>query len=57
MPMKRRMLTAVSIPKALAGVAVGEIVEQYPDDKPFPSCLIYSEYEGPLHSVWAYIMQ
>ena len=45
---------SVSVPKALAGVAVGEIVEQYPDDKPYPSCLIYSEYEGPLHSVWAY---
>jgi hypothetical protein len=29
---------------------------QYPDDKPFPSCLIYGEtFSGePVHSVWAY---
>ena len=44
----------VSIEQALKGVAAGEIAEQYPDDKPYPSCLIYSECEGPLHSVWAY---
>ena len=41
----------VPIDEALKGVAAGEIIEQYPDDKPYPSCLIYSESEGPLHSV------
>ena len=30
----------VSIAQALNGIAAGEIVEQYPDDKPYPSCLI-----------------
>ncbi|MGH7599796.1 MAG: DUF4258 domain-containing protein [bacterium] len=33
----------------------GEIIEDYPNDKPLPSCLIlgYSDDE-PIHSVWAY---
>lgn len=34
----------------------GEIIEEYPKDKPFPSCLIYgkSSKGEPIHSVWAY---
>jgi len=34
----------------------GEIIEQYPDDKPYPSCLILGKnLKGePIHSVWAY---
>jgi hypothetical protein len=44
----------VSIDHVLKSIAEGEIIEQYPDDKPYPSCLIYSESDGPLHSVWAY---
>ena len=34
----------------------GEIIEDYPDDKPYPSCLIYGEtFSGePVHSVWAF---
>ena len=37
-------------------VLQGEIIERYPDDKPFPSCLIYGSTFGeePVHSVWAY---
>jgi hypothetical protein len=37
-------------------VAHGEIIEKYPSDKPYPSCLIYgNDSEGNLiHSVWAY---
>ena len=37
-------------------VAHGEILEDYPDDKPYPSCLIYGDTSGgdPVHSVWAY---
>ncbi len=37
-------------------VLTGKIIEDYADDKPYPSCLIYgntSENE-PVHSVWAY---
>ena len=34
----------------------GEIIEDYPTDKPYPSCLILgSTSDGkPVHSVWAY---
>jgi hypothetical protein len=34
----------------------GEIIEEYVDDKPYPSCLIYGKtFSGdPVHSVWAY---
>ncbi|HHT9159146.1 MAG TPA: DUF4258 domain-containing protein [Candidatus Brocadiaceae bacterium] len=34
----------------------GEIIEDYPNDKPYPSCLIYGQTFSscPVHSVWAY---
>ena len=34
----------------------GEIIEDYPADKPYPSCLIYGESDAgePVHCVWAY---
>ena len=34
----------------------GEIIEDYPDDKPYPSCLIFglNDKQEPIHSVWAY---
>ena len=34
----------------------GEIIEDYPTDRPYPSCLIFGRNrEGePIHSVWAY---
>ena len=37
-------------------VLYGEIIEDYPGDKPYPSCLIYGQtFSGdPVHSVWAY---
>lgn len=37
-------------------VLQGEIIEDYPDDAPYPSCLIYGETfkRQPVHSVWAY---
>lgn len=37
-------------------VFYGEIIEDYPSDKPYPSCLIYGNTFGgtPVHSVWAY---
>ena len=37
-------------------VLQGEIIEDYPTDKPYPSCLIYGDnFQGePIHSVWAY---
>lgn len=40
----------------LYSTRTGEIIEDYPTDTPYPSCLIYGEApEGdPVHSVWAY---
>jgi hypothetical protein len=34
----------------------GEVIENYPTEKPYPSCLIYGQtFSGdPVHSVWAY---
>lgn len=34
----------------------GEIIEDYPKDKPYPSCLIYGQTLAgePVHSVWAF---
>ena len=37
-------------------VLYGEVIEDYADDKPFPSCLVYGrDRKGRhIHSVWAY---
>jgi hypothetical protein len=34
----------------------GEVIESYPTDKPYPSCLIFGKtFSGnPIHSVWAF---
>lgn len=39
-----------------ASVLDGEIIEIYPEDKPYPSCLVYGRNfkNEPIHSVWAY---
>lgn len=37
-------------------VLQGKIIEDYPTDTPYPSCLIYGQNitGDPIHSVWAY---
>ncbi|MDO8841784.1 DUF4258 domain-containing protein, partial [Methanocalculus sp.] len=36
-------------------IACGRIIEEYPDDRPYPSYLIFGEVNGrPLHVVGAY---
>jgi len=39
-----------------ASVLSGKIIEEYPEDKPYPSCLIYGRNfkNEPIHSVWGY---
>ncbi len=34
----------------------GEVIENYPNDEPYPSCLIYGQTfsKDPVHSVWAF---
>ncbi|AGX86285.1 DUF4258 domain-containing protein [Candidatus Symbiobacter mobilis] len=37
-------------------VIKGEIIEDYPNDRPYPSCLVFGKnFTGePIHSVWGY---
>jgi hypothetical protein len=46
----------LSFDEIFFSVSQGEIIEEYPDDKPYPSCLIYGATfsDEPVHSVWAY---
>ena len=39
----------------LESVLHGDVIEDYPDDKPYPSCLVYGDTTNgePVHSVWA----
>ena len=39
-----------------SSVLDGEIIEDYPEDQPYPSCLIYGSTfrRDPVHSVWGY---
>ncbi len=39
-----------------SSIIQGEIIENYSNDKPYPSCLILGKsFSGePIHSVWAY---
>lgn len=46
----------LAINEILASVLGGEIIEEYPDSRPFPSCLIYGRTPNgePAHGVWGY---
>ncbi len=46
----------LSFEEIFISVLLGEIIEDYLDDEPYPSCLIYGETfsKEPIHSVWAY---
>jgi len=46
----------LSFDEIFYSVLRGEIIEEYPSDKPYPSCLIHGDsFAGePIHSVWAY---
>jgi hypothetical protein len=46
----------LSFDEVITSVMQGEIVEEYPRDKPFPSCLIsgLTMHGEPVHSVWAF---
>lgn len=39
-----------------SSVVQGEVIEDYPNDKPYPSCLVLGRNVSgePIHSVWAY---
>jgi len=46
----------LSLDEVFYSVTHGEIIEDYPNDKPYPSCLIYGDTAKgePVHSVWGY---
>jgi hypothetical protein len=46
----------LSFDEIYVSVLRGEIIADYPDDRPYPSCLIYGQnfVQEPIHSVWAY---
>ena len=54
--MDEEPLGRIHAEEVLQIVETGEIIEQYPDDKPYPSCLVYGRNKNgePIHSVWAY---
>ena len=44
----------ISQDEALEVILDGEVIEDYPDDEPYPSCLMFKEVNGrPLHLVVA----
>ena len=47
---------SISYDEIFLSVYNGEIIEYYPKDRPYPSCLIYGVnfQDEPVHSVWAY---
>lgn len=46
----------LSLDEICFSVCHGEIIEDYPLDRPYPSCLVLGRTAGedPLHSVWAF---
>ena len=46
----------LSLDDVFTSVLGGEVIEDYPSDRPYPSCLIYWETpdKAHVHSVWAY---
>ena len=46
----------LSIEEILSSVGNGEIIEEYEDDKPYPSCLLHGTTSAgdPVHTVWGY---
>lgn len=47
---------SLSFEEIFFSVLRGEVIEDYPHSKPYPSCLVFGEsFLGqPVHSVWAY---
>ncbi|MDJ0753857.1 MAG: DUF4258 domain-containing protein [Ardenticatenaceae bacterium] len=49
----------LQLAKIIYTISQGEIIEDYPTDKPFPSCLLlgFTADDEPIHTVWAYDME
>ena len=48
----------IHIDELLEALESGEIIDDYPDDKPYPSCLIFGRAQSgrPLHTVCAPVL-
>jgi hypothetical protein len=46
----------ITYEEIFSSVLSGEIIEHYPDDSPYPSCLVngFTMRNEPVHSVWAF---
>ncbi len=46
----------LSIDEIYSSVMHGEVIEDYPKDRPYPSCLVFGMKPSgdPIHSVWGY---
>ena len=46
----------LTIEEIFSSIMNGEVIENYPSDKPYPSCLIFGKNvnDEPIHSVWAF---
>ena len=49
--LKRLLQRGISQASVVQAILSGEIIEQYPDDYPFPSCLLLGLSGDPLHVV------
>ena len=50
--LKRIRERGISAEEVLRCIAQGKVIENYPDDRPFPSCLIHCGTDSrPLHAV------
>ena len=56
--MEAESLGVIHIDELLEAIESGEIIEDYPDDKPYPSCLIFGRAQSgrPLHIVCAPVL-
>lgn len=46
---------SLTLDEIFRSVFQGEIIEDYGETKPYPTCLIHGNVEGqPIHCVWAY---
>lgn len=46
----------LTLDEVYSSVRRGEVIESYPSDTPYPSCLVFgmNHSKEPVHSVWAY---
>lgn len=46
----------LTLKDVIQSTQTGEVIEEYPKDLPFPSCLVFgkAKRDVPIHTVWAY---